>query len=940
MSFQDTDLLLIQGSSGTEKITFAQFKEQTVLNDTDTLLINNGTVTNKVTWSEIKGEIVADLAGTATIAPVTVAPSATITCVANASGGKSPYTFAYQWQSNDTDWGDISGATQSDYVVATGMVGRTLRCQVTVTDADGKEEVVLSNVSNTVEQSATAPIVGSVSLTEQTPGLPRFTDQKFDATVTMTDQGQPVSAKVFDAYVEGTITVQKQFDEPLESSTAGSLVFATGTDMSALAPGDEVRQDFATGGNYITEADPANRIDDVENLTDGKATTQAEATYAVTPILQTYEQVDIFIRPDGAAWDYTGSVYFWYNIISGLFKFEAFYEDNTTFDIEASQGNTGHRSSVFNTLGKKIKFIRLTPLNINSRIQVAGLQRNDNDEWFGDDGTGPLSYVGTVASRDGTTVTLTESVTGWVDGTNVTGPDKTVVTDNAKKHLKFDSNGNVSDLLDAPQDPAYETSDENASLTLTFPSAFLSGQAPDDELGTNTTLTVSVTAKNLAGESGPVTKTIQPETTIQFREPLDSSGTTVSGTVYSDAANWSGDGWLSNPEVSRTIPFMAGTAGLPWVANSPGATMKWTAPDSTEFQNLEGIRFYLKGSGTTPGTFIVNGQSYSANTGTGESYGTTGKWYIPSGQVSLTSFEFGRYSNTGQLVVTAVQIIRNQGDTWTQIVDASDVTTLTFASGADMRGLADGDEVTQDNTGTDDQPKWSDGVQTSGGENANTYFQNPENLYDGDINTFTAPGQQLFSGTTRKFFEMNPGVQVNEKVEVTMQVTQGNATVNMSGIPFTNPAMTFTSSDGKATKEFAYTGELRTLELTTAGTFTDPQIYQIKVDGNILIDNGDPLPNITTGTVASLDGTTVTLTEEVSGWVNGVDVVGPQKTNIRSMSQEEMVEQKAKFFTYENRRDVHQGQQAMAERLEIARQLQAAGVDPPAINELFGGTES
>ena len=64
------------------------------------------------------------------------------------------------------------------------------------------------------------------------------------------------------------------------------------------------------------------------------------------------------------------------------------------------------------------------------------------------------------------------------------------------------------------------------------------------------------------------------------------------------------------------------------------------------------------------------------------------------------------------------------------------------------------------------------------------------------------------------------------------------------------------------------------------------------------------------------------------------------KPSTRSMTQEEFTQQAAKFGTYSNRSDVHQGEQAMAQRQALMKELQAAGVDPPAINELFGGTSS
>ena len=97
----------------------------------------------------------------------------------------------------------------------------------------------------------------------------------------------------------------------------------------------------------------------------------------------------------------------------------------------------------------------------------------------------------------------------WQVGQNVE-TERTLVN-NARKYLDFDSNGNVSSLLDAPQSPAYVTTDLNPGLTLTFPATFPSGLTPDEELGDGTTLTVEVTAENDAGTSGPLSATVQPE---------------------------------------------------------------------------------------------------------------------------------------------------------------------------------------------------------------------------------------------------------------------------------------------------------------------------------------------------------------------------------------------------------------------------------------------
>ena len=57
MAIDDTNKLLVNDGSKTETITFAQFKDGTVLNDSDKFLINNGTKTETVTWAEIEKEL-------------------------------------------------------------------------------------------------------------------------------------------------------------------------------------------------------------------------------------------------------------------------------------------------------------------------------------------------------------------------------------------------------------------------------------------------------------------------------------------------------------------------------------------------------------------------------------------------------------------------------------------------------------------------------------------------------------------------------------------------------------------------------------------------------------------------------------------------------------------------------------------------------------------
>jgi hypothetical protein len=500
----------------------------------------------------------------------------------------------------------------------------------------------------------TPPEIESVSLVETNPNAdPRFTDQTFDASVSMAEQGEPVSTKYIDAYVEGSITTTGQFDEPLESSDAedgtitiegrtwsddvtytggptqstpaamfngllgvtngtyyfyttngtitwdtsdyplsGQLIvhtyqgggdtsglvrvysgdtyvdfrfshtgepagdqeknidcgnvsgvtkievsngttlalvsgftldgqiivnnqdfdmaskvltFAAGTDMSALAAGDTVEQTTATAdtwSNNITTGGSGNDGNN-QNAFDGDEAT----TFRIGGTgASTYFQWEIG-----------------HNIKGSVFKAKVVAQANTGYQLLFMDSNNqnGYVASVNVDANG---FVQFDTSNVNTtddvsgvRIQImeSGKTNGLNAVYINDqivvDGQ-PLPLVsGTVSSVTGTTVTLSSSSGAWTDGVNVTGPEKTVVIDNAKKYLKFNDLGEVSDLLDNPQSPTFETIGTDPGLLFTFPSTFPSGQAPDDELGEGTTLTVDVYASNDAGSTPHETATVQPE---------------------------------------------------------------------------------------------------------------------------------------------------------------------------------------------------------------------------------------------------------------------------------------------------------------------------------------------------------------------------------------------------------------------------------------------
>ena len=78
----------------------------------------------------------------------------TLTASNGSWGGVTPISYAYQWQrcnSSGSNCGSISRATNQNYVASGTDVGKTIRVQVTATNADGKSQAL---------SAATVSIVG------------------------------------------------------------------------------------------------------------------------------------------------------------------------------------------------------------------------------------------------------------------------------------------------------------------------------------------------------------------------------------------------------------------------------------------------------------------------------------------------------------------------------------------------------------------------------------------------------------------------------------------------------------------------------------------------------------------------------------------------------------------------------------------------------------
>lgn len=83
----------------------------------------------------------------------------TLTATNGQWGGVSPIAYAYQWQrcnSSGSSCGAISKATNQNYVASSNDVGRTIRVEVTATNADGKGQA-LSAATAAIAKVGNAP---------------------------------------------------------------------------------------------------------------------------------------------------------------------------------------------------------------------------------------------------------------------------------------------------------------------------------------------------------------------------------------------------------------------------------------------------------------------------------------------------------------------------------------------------------------------------------------------------------------------------------------------------------------------------------------------------------------------------------------------------------------------------------------------------------------
>jgi hypothetical protein len=154
--------------------------------------------------------------------------------------------------------------------------------------------------------------------------------------------------------------------------------------------------------------------------------------------------------------------------------------------------------------------------------------------------------------------------------------------------------------------------------------------------------------------------------------------------------------------------------------------------------------------------------------------------------------------------------------------------------------------------------------------------------------------------------------------------------------PEANPWYGVTYGNGTfvSTAMYSASGGLQQVMLTNENL-----TFAAGTDMSLLEVNDTITQGLTTGKVSSITNTVVTLSSSIGEWITeadgGANVLGPDKTPIRSLTAEELEDQKLRFMTYGNRKEVVCGEKATAVRVELLATLIEAGYDAADIAQTY-----
>lgn len=530
------------------------------------------------------------------------------------------------------------------------------------------------------------------------------------------------------------------------------------------------------------------------------------------------------------------------------------------------------------------------------RLTISGCLTDgfENGELLTTDPTGGGPSVAVEVTDDYLIVTNDGS---WEVGQHVLG--RYLMTDNVRKYLKFNRNGDVETLLDTPQSPPYLTTDEDPTLTFKFPSTFPSGFTPDEELGEGTTLTVEVTATNTLGSDGPKSDTVQPE----GDPPIDWRGILGGLTTL-----WSGKRPTTNDIVNGID--LVNNDGLVWIKQRNVRTRNHELLDT-----LRGTATVLRSDEPQPsiesnGLFITSFNDDGFSLGNTPNVNDSGANYV-GWTFSKTPgyFDVIKWSSDG---VNGRQIPHDLGTKPGVIIVKS----------------------------MDSAHDWC--------------------VYHKDVYTDT-PGNHKILNLNNDSAAYDQGPAYFPEVTDTYFAVANSALTNSNTVGNGYVAYLFAEDTPDVIKCGSYIG-------TGAGTTVSdvgfkPQWLLVKAyepgDDWMLFDNKrDTTPGKGTILNPNLDyeersATQWSVTFTNTGFIfngfandasaNGVKfiyVAIAEPPAARSLTEEELEEQKLKFLTYDNRKEVVCGEEATAVRAELLATLIEAGYDAADIAQAYSNLDN
>jgi hypothetical protein len=354
-----------------------------------------------------------------------------------------------------------------------------------------------------------APVINSVTLSEDDPTGNRFTSQTFTTTVTMTEDGIPASSKGLKAYVEGSLRLIPQsdvitavdaqpsptvYDQKVHSQSGAKTL----TGPSVLYAAASLKN-----SNIAVGTAPPNAGDGLQYewlMFDMKV--KCSVTIGRSTSTTNSSAILFGTNDPNAAW--VQAAIGTYNdkreVSGGGFRYYA-YGWTLDSNITASSVNNASSPHAYYPTSASAEVI----LTFASDKELANFDTGDAVNQ--DDS----AASGTVESVDATakTMTLGNATGTWGPpnaGRYVIGPEK--ILSNVKLYTVHDAAGAVSDLRSA--DPGFVTMTGSSPYNLTFPATFPTGNAPDVDLPPGTTLTTEVEAKNTAATATATSNTITP----------------------------------------------------------------------------------------------------------------------------------------------------------------------------------------------------------------------------------------------------------------------------------------------------------------------------------------------------------------------------------------------------------------------------------------------